>query len=59
MQGEVLTVKEAAELLQVCDRTVYTWAHRQDFPVLRIGTVIRIPKNLLLAWVENQAKIGV
>ena len=54
-----MTVKEAAELLQVCDRTVYTWAHRQDFPVLRIGTVIRIPKNLLLAWVENQAKKGV
>lgn len=56
MQGnEILTVKQAAELLQLSEDTVYPLTHRADFPAVRIGRTIRIPRVLLLAWVEDQA----
>ncbi len=55
MHDEILTVPEAAKLLKVCDKTVYTWTHRADFPAVRIGNITRIPYNLLMAWVEARA----
>lgn len=30
MPDAILTVPEAAKLLKVCDKTVYTWTHRAD-----------------------------
>lgn len=52
---DVLTAKQAAELLQISDKTLYELAHRDGFPALRIGNCIRIPRNLLMDWVEAQA----
>ena len=55
MPDAILTVPEAAKLLKVCDKTVYTWTHRADFPALKIGNTTRIPRDLLMAWVETKA----
>jgi len=52
---EILTVPEAAELLKVCDRTVYTWTHMEGFPAMKLGNTIRIPRALLLDWVARRA----
>ena len=52
----ILTVKEAAKLLQVSDKTMYDWVHIKGFPALRIGNTIRIRKDLLMEWVGQQAK---
>lgn len=52
----ILTVKEAAELLKVSDKTLYTWVHRADFPAIRLGNCIRIPYGLLMDWVNTQAQ---
>jgi len=51
----ILTVPEAARLLKVCDKTLYGWTHRADFPALKIGNTTRIPYGLLMSWVEAQA----
>lgn len=56
MPDVILTVPEAAKLLKVCDKTVYTWTHRADFPALKIGNTTRIPYNLLMDWVNAQAQ---
>lgn len=56
MPDTILTVPEAAKLLKVCSKTVYTWAHRADFPAVKIGNTTRIPYSLLMAWVETQAQ---
>lgn len=56
--NEILTVKQAAELLQLSEDVVYPLTHRADFPAIRVGRAIRIPKNMLMAWVEAQATKG-
>lgn len=55
MNDKILTVKDAAELLQVSTKTMYDWANIPGFPALRIGNCIRIPYDLLMDWVNAQA----
>ena len=54
-----LSVKEAAEELGVCAKTVYNLIHREDFPVLRIGTRVRISRAGLAAWVQANTQKNV
>lgn len=54
----MLTVKQAAELLQLSEDVVYPLTHRADFPAVRVGRAIRIPYNLLMDWVKAQATKG-
>lgn len=56
--NEILTVKQAAELLQLSEDVVYPLTHRRDFPAIRVGRCIRIPRNMLMDWVEAQATKG-
>ena len=55
---EILTVKQAAKLLQLSEDIVYPLTHRRDFPAVRIGRTIRIPRDLLMSWVNAQANKG-
>ena len=48
------SVAECAELLGVCEKTIYTLTHRADFPVIRIGRRIRISREGLRDWVQAQ-----
>jgi len=52
----LLTVAETAELLRIGKNTAYELVHRQDFPAVRIGRVIRVPKDALLKWIEKQGR---
>lgn len=54
-----LSVQEAAEELGVCSKTVYNLIHREDFPVLRIGTRVRISRAGLAAWVQANTQKNV
>ena len=49
-----LNVEEMGELLGVSRQTAYNLIHRADFPVLRIGKRILIPKKQLEAWMDRQ-----
>ncbi len=53
-----LTTAEAAAMLGVGMRTMYNLVHRADFPKLRLGNKIVIPRQGLLHWVEKQAEGG-
>ncbi len=52
---EILTVPEAAKLLKISEKTCYDWIHIDGFPCVKIGKCRRIPRALLLEWVEAQA----
>lgn len=47
--------KEAAKAANVCLPVMYEWCRRSDFPAIRIGRSIIIPKDLFVQWLENQA----
>lgn len=51
-----LTVKQAAQLLQLSEDVVYPLTHRADFPAVRIGRTIRIDRRRLEEWAAEQTK---
>ncbi len=48
-----LNAETAAALLGVSISSIYELMHEKDFPVLRIGSRLVIPKEKLRAWVEQ------
>lgn len=49
----LLTVSQAAELLQVGRDTMYTLCHRADFPAIRLGRSVRINREGLQNWLDK------
>lgn len=49
-----LTPAEAAEALGVSRGAIYDLCRTPDFPVIRLGRSIRIPRDRLREWVNNQ-----
>jgi excisionase family DNA binding protein len=46
-----LTAQQVAEMLQVDERTVLRWAHRDaSMPATRLGRVVRFEREPLLRW---------
>ena len=54
----LLNVKQLAELLGVSDSSVYELIQEDDFPFLRIGKRIVIPKEELRKWITAHTKGG-
>ena len=52
----LLNVKQLAELLGVSDSSVYELMQKDDFPSLRIGKRIVIPKEELRKWISAHTK---
>lgn len=50
----VLTIMEVANYLRIGRTMAYELARRRDFPALRIGRAVRIPRDRFLAWLEGQ-----
>lgn len=54
----LLNVKQLATLLGVSDSSVYELIEEEDFPSLRIGKRIVIPKEELRKWITSHTKGG-
>ena len=54
----LLNVKHLAALLGVSDSSVYELIEEEDFPSLRIGKRIVIPKEKLRKWITSHTKGG-
>ena len=51
----VVSVPEAAKMLDVCIKTVYDLAATEGFPAVRLGKRIVIPYEGLKEWINRQA----
>ena len=51
-----LTVDEVAEVLRIGRTTAYTLARQRDFPTIRVGRRIVIPRDAFARWIEGQAE---
>ena len=49
-----LNAKTVAEILGISVAGAYELLHQEDFPVLRIGSRLVVPKEKFLSWVESQ-----
>ncbi len=54
---KTLTIKDAAELLNMGQSTLYTWVKRGQVPYYRLGTrsVIRFKASDLRDWFDSKA----
>lgn len=48
-----MTVDEVAEFLRVPRGWVYERTRKREIPMRKIGRFCRIPRDELLAWVDN------
>ncbi|WP_338834584.1 hypothetical protein MHLNE_08940 [Moorella humiferrea] len=53
LEKDVLRVHEIAKFLRVGKSMAYELTKRKDFPALRIGRTIRIPRDAFLQWVAQ------
>ena len=56
MERLTMSVAEAAGELGISLPTAYTLTHRADFPALRIGSRVRVSREGLRVWVQEQAQ---
>jgi len=50
----LINAREAAKLLAISERTLWTLMRNQEVPVVRIGRAIRYPLADLIAWVKHR-----
>ena len=53
-----LNAKTVARALGVSPSSGYELMHRQDFPTLKIGNRIVVPKEKFVQWVERNTNDG-
>lgn len=53
----LLTVQEAAELLRVKVKTIYSWAESGKIPSFKAGTCLRFDRRELLEAIRNDTQI--
>lgn len=54
----LLSIREAALTLGVCERTVWTLARERSLPTVRIGRRVMFSRNSLEAWIARQEAAG-
>ncbi|SFU39390.1 helix-turn-helix transcriptional regulator [Alicyclobacillus macrosporangiidus] len=50
----ILTISDVARYLRIGRTKAYELAYRPDFPVIRIGRLVRVPRERFLAWCDSQ-----
>ncbi len=51
-----LTIAEASEVLSISKVTLYQLTHRDDFPSIRIGKRVLIPRDKLIEWINTHCR---
>ena len=52
----LISGREAAKLLSVCERTLYTLTKAGEIPAVRIGRAVRYSVDELQAWVRRASE---
>lgn len=51
-----LNAKHVAQLLGISTSLAYELMHEKDFPSIRIGTRVIVPREKLIAWIETKSE---
>ena len=53
-----LTAPEVGEVLGISRAAAYELVRSEGFPSMRIGTRILVPKDKLIAWINEQVEVN-
>ena len=53
-----LTAPEVGEVLGISRASAYELVRSRGFPSIRIGTRIIVPKDKLIAWINEQVEVN-
>lgn len=48
-----LTVEEVAEILGICKANAYSLCHNENFPSVKVGNRLIIPRPAFVLWMTN------
>jgi excisionase family DNA binding protein len=54
----LLTPRQTAEALGICERTLYALSKSGELPVVRIGRAVRYSVEDIRTWIERAKKIS-
>lgn len=54
----MLTVTQVASALNISRTSAYELAHCKNFPAMLIGSRIIVPKDSLVAWINNKLALN-
>jgi excisionase family DNA binding protein len=52
----LLSPREAAQALSICEKTLYTITKDGEIPVIRMGRSVRYPVDGLKEWIDKQSQ---
>ena len=58
LKNEYLTAGEIARYLHISLSKAYELTRQADFPICRLGGVVRIPRDAFLSWVAQNTRNG-
>lgn len=53
---KLLTITDVAEILRISKATAKIWASKRVFPVVKIGSLIRVSPDALQHWIMNKTE---
>ena len=56
--NEIMTVKDVAEYLKLCEMTVYRMAKKNEIPAFKIGGDWRFRKDAIKEWILSKEEAG-
>lgn len=56
LKNECLTAGEISAYLSISLSKAYELTRQPDFPVCRLGGVVRVPRNAFLSWVAQNSR---
>jgi excisionase family DNA binding protein len=57
IQPLLLTPREAAKALAICERTLYALTKTGELPAVRMGRCVRYDLDALKAWIKKSSEI--
>ena len=54
----LLSPREAAKALSICEKTLWTMTKNGDIPVIRMGRAVRYPVDKLKEWISKESNKG-
>ena len=57
-EGRLMTAIDLAAYLGISRNAAYTLLHKEDFPSIRIGTLLYAVRDQVDCWIEQQVRDG-